>query len=531
MVMPLAFGRRTKQWFNGDTRMNTNSPVDQLRRALDDGEVIIFVGAGVSLATSNGARTASWIGLIEHGIDWCRTHAGRDADWETWMRAGLRGDLTQLLGVAEALTKALDAPHGDYAAWLRASLSDVPVITPQTIEALAALDAPLVTTNYDTLLAQVSGLQCITWKDVSTAHSVVRGEDRQHILHLHGVWSRADTVILGVRDYAMIMEHDPSQALLRALQSLRSVLFVGFGSGLSDPNFSALRSWAREVLRDVPRRHFRLVKTADLNEAREIHAQDRIMLIPFDEHGTDLTAFLQALRPKSSGHKLRRAISRPGTLAFWQRYALDGITLVVPPREEDEILRGQHGFAYLGLVLFLQRVAAIIPVSAVVSTEVVKDYSAERTRNLLSFTGPIPNEFSALVLQDPRLFYGFNDHDILNRDGPSLHFAAEFKGGDWPTVDYGLVTCMRSPWAPSKFVLVAAGCFAWGTQAAMRILADDDALTWIYERASGEPFQVICRAEVDAQQNIMNFHLLDCHPNPTLRCDTFRILEQPQGGH
>jgi SIR2-like protein len=289
-----------------------SSAIDQLRTAVTDGQVVVFAGAGVSLATTGGARTTSWRGLIEHGIEWCcHNSPAPKEEWESWMRAGLRGTLNQLLAVAEALTSALDAPRGDYAAWLRAAFCDLRVTDKATIEALVSLDLPIVTTNYDSLIAQVAGRQSITWKDVSTTHAAIRGEERGHVVHLHGLWSRPDTVILGIRDYEQILGHQPSQSMLRALQSLRSVLFVGFGAGLTDPNFSALRAWACDVLRDSPFRHFRLVESSKISEVEAQHQHDRITVIPFDKDGQDLGSFLRSLVPTRRTGARRGVKGRP----------------------------------------------------------------------------------------------------------------------------------------------------------------------------------------------------------------------------
>ncbi|MGH9961437.1 MAG: hypothetical protein ACREBC_30630, partial [Pyrinomonadaceae bacterium] len=272
-----------------------------------------------------------------------------------------------------------------------------------------------------------------------------------------------------------------------------------------------------------PFRHFRLVEASKLLEVQTQHQHDRITVIPFDKNGQDLGSFLRSLVParRARARSGRTAAGKTNLSVFWERYALEGITVVVPPREEDEILRGQHGFAYLGLIMFLQGVAPIIPVSATVTTQVAAE---ERLRNLLSFTGPIPNMFSREMLARPEIAYRFDGHDLVDVNDLEFRLTAVLDPQQYPLVDYGLITCIRNPWDSTKSVLVAAGCFAWGSQAAIRVLADEESITWILKHAGGDPFQVICRAEVDSKRSISALTLLDRHPDRGARRKTFRRL-------
>lgn len=88
---------------------------------------------------------------------------------------------------------------GDFAEWLRRTVGALRVRNKDVPEALAALGLPLLTTNYDDILEQVTNLPGVTWQD-----------------------------------YA--------QAMQRALRALKTPLFVGYGSGFEDPNFTVSHS-------------------------------------------------------------------------------------------------------------------------------------------------------------------------------------------------------------------------------------------------------------------------------------------------
>lgn len=45
--------------------------LDQLKTQILNGEVIALIGAGISIASTNGNKLASWKGLLENGVEHC----------------------------------------------------------------------------------------------------------------------------------------------------------------------------------------------------------------------------------------------------------------------------------------------------------------------------------------------------------------------------------------------------------------------------------------------------------------------------
>jgi hypothetical protein len=56
------------------------------------------------------------------------------------------------------------------------------------------------------------------------------------------------------------MSNAHAQTVLRALQTMKTLLFVGFGAGLKDPNFGRFLQWTATVFRQSEYRRFRLAK-------------------------------------------------------------------------------------------------------------------------------------------------------------------------------------------------------------------------------------------------------------------------------
>src|SRR5260370_41814902 len=115
--------------------------------------------------------------------------------------------------------------------WVADSVGRLRVAVPSLIDALAGLGVPLATTNYDSLVEQVTSLPPVTWRDGARIQEVLRG-DRRGVLHLHGYFDEPESVVLGIRSYEAALGDAAAQGLQRAVMSLRAGLFAAFGAVL-----------------------------------------------------------------------------------------------------------------------------------------------------------------------------------------------------------------------------------------------------------------------------------------------------------
>jgi hypothetical protein len=202
-------------------------------------EAVLVVGAGVSVAATAGDPVAGWRGLLEHGVDRCAEVASVPTDWSRRAREEIHsGDIDDLLVAAEKVTQKLGGTGGgEYARWLRETVGRLKPTAPGVVRTLIDLDSPILTTNYDTLIEQVSGLETVTWRDgVGRVQRLLSG-DEPGVLHLHGSWRVPQSVVLGIRSYDDIVANEVAQAVQQAVAMMKSLVFVGFGAGLADPNF------------------------------------------------------------------------------------------------------------------------------------------------------------------------------------------------------------------------------------------------------------------------------------------------------
>ena len=200
--------------------------------------------------------------------------------------------------MAQQVESKLGAPAGgEYRRWLGETVGALELRDGEVLDALAGLAAPLATTNYDGLLEQATGLAPVTWRDSARVEQALRG-DAPGVLHLHGHWADPGSVVLGVRSYEAVLGDAHAQAVLRALPLLRSLLFVGFGVGLGDPNFGALLRWMRDVFARSPYRHYRLAREDQVAPLQREHPpEQRIRVLSYGAHHERLAPYLRGLLP------------------------------------------------------------------------------------------------------------------------------------------------------------------------------------------------------------------------------------------
>lgn len=277
--------------------------IEKFRSAVAGSDVVFVVGTGLSASATDNAPTATWIGLIESGIE--RVCSISDAEKSRWrdlvsglLEYGREGGGSALFIQAAGMVSNELKSVGDheYARWLEESVGTLTVKHPGPIRALLSYPFPILTTNYDTLLEQVGKRASANWKDEIQFHEVLTRKT-DAIAHIHGVWNRPDSVVLSEGDYAHLLEHRSTVALEQAMSALKSIVYVGFGSGLSDPNFSKLFNWHRTVLPQSSAVHFRLCLASEEADLRRRHGDDNVLPVVYGSEYKDLERFLRAESP------------------------------------------------------------------------------------------------------------------------------------------------------------------------------------------------------------------------------------------
>ncbi len=332
----------------------------------EEPKVVVVVGAGVSYGATGRLPRAKWQGLLEHGIEYLGKNVFQNA-YKKRLKESLDDafssdpfKLDAALECAEDIERYLTRlDPEDYRAWLKAVFGDF-AVQPGKGKTLAAINdlrqagALLLTTNYDNLLTDETGLPPVTWKERDTFLRVIN-RDRPGILHIHGHWRNPDSIVLGKGSYDVIGGEENFQSLFESLWLGFSWLFVGCGGGLSDPNLGRLLKWGAEWEEGrLP--DYVLAKAEEIDALAARSNKFHLTFVPYAEH-TDLPSILNSLTPAARldwfvpVDEEFRGFRSPSSDKYvlrpsWQEY-VDG---EVPGLQAEEDVRqrlDQHGWAFV----------------------------------------------------------------------------------------------------------------------------------------------------------------------------------------
>ncbi|MFN9630795.1 MAG: SIR2 family protein [Cyanobacteriota bacterium] len=288
-----------------------SSQVARLKQEIAEGRVVVIAGSGVSVAACGqqevaGYKVATWRGLLEHGVGHLREMDAANKNEEDLLLGLIRSGTPDLMiSAAETITKRMKGNSGGtFRAWLKQSIGQLKVTDPSILEALSALSGVLATLNYDDLLEQATGRRAITWQQPDAVQDCLRGQTSA-ILHLHGHFTQPDSVVLGVSSYNRVKEDPHASVVLQLLTIQHTVLFVGCGDTVLDPNFAQLLEWGKDAHKDVEPRHVLLCREADQAAVRQkLAAAPWVQPLAYGADHDDLVPFLRGLAPagrKGSG--------------------------------------------------------------------------------------------------------------------------------------------------------------------------------------------------------------------------------------
>lgn len=271
-----------------------------LADALAANNLVIVVGTGATAAATEGrAPTATWKGFLESGINRVQA-AGNDDRWATLQRENLAygfqvGRSDELLSAAGNISsRVTELGEQGLSNWLRDDIGHLTSSSHTWSEALSKLPFPLMTTNYDTLLDGERG--SAVWTNSSDVQAALAGLSRK-VVHLHGIWDQAETAIISGADYQRLLSSETAQHLQKAASSLKSLVYVGYGAGLDDPNFDQLIRWHRSKFVPSTVTHFRLCLNNELATLQALHAGDHIHPVAYGDTYDELPEFLEKLHP------------------------------------------------------------------------------------------------------------------------------------------------------------------------------------------------------------------------------------------
>lgn len=191
----------------------------ELVEAAKSGELVIFVGAGVSRLV----KCPSWEQFANSVLNQL---VPDHIDHYQLSQIVTIKDPRKRLSIAKIIAQESDV-HIDYGA-----IFDVKPTTNNIYEILNTLECPFVTTNYElNLKPECSRPKAENdWRFYQRDHLLGAHLDQAgNVLHLHGCVKNSTTMIVTIRDYLDHYSTPAVQTFLRELFERKTVLFMGYG--------------------------------------------------------------------------------------------------------------------------------------------------------------------------------------------------------------------------------------------------------------------------------------------------------------
>lgn len=269
---------------------------DDFRHAIRTGRSVLVVGTGVSKAATGDAKS-DWAGLLRAGLRYAEAIHRIDPNLAELCREWLdhASTVDDYLEAATIITDALGGQSSaEFAAWLSRDVGNLRATSPRILESILGLGLPIVTTNYDNLLEKAGGRDHVTWMQPGQFQEVLAGRS-QSIAHFHGYFTEPNSIVLSRESYALLLRDQNILQLRNAMTTVNSLVYVGFGDGLDDPNFASLRAWVSETLPTQTFKHFRLCRDQDVDRLQEAHSGEPVHVVGYGPTYDDLEPFLRGL--------------------------------------------------------------------------------------------------------------------------------------------------------------------------------------------------------------------------------------------
>jgi len=172
---------------------------------------------------------ASWVGLLQHGLEYCKRHALIEHDDTEIIELQLKKPSTaNLIDAARQIYEWLDRRKGNARYnWLQESIGQLKVRDPALIRALTGLGGLMATLNYDSLHTDVTGRTPLHWQQLIEVDDHVHRKSKEFIFHMHGWWKHPESIVLDHKSYYAIASNREMGELMREFARFRSLMFVG----------------------------------------------------------------------------------------------------------------------------------------------------------------------------------------------------------------------------------------------------------------------------------------------------------------
>lgn len=272
--------------------------IQDLRDDAANGRIAFVLGTGFSAAATENVAEATWVGLLRNAVAFLYDLQGVQPGPMLDVLDG-NPKTPDLLAVAQWVHSTFQGIPGEYANWLERTVARLVVTDRTLLEAIPDTDH-ILTTNYDTLWSERFTRKAITWTEQNSISRYARAP-KGFVYHLHGVHTDPKSVILSGQDYGRLAERGAVSAVLRGLATSHSLVLLGYGQGLDDPDFGPFMEWLAADQSTASHRHYLPIKEDQLGLINlSDHLRARVTPIVYGTTHADLPGFLRALPASDS---------------------------------------------------------------------------------------------------------------------------------------------------------------------------------------------------------------------------------------
>lgn len=271
--------------------MNINlTAYPQLQSALKQNKNIVYLcGAGLSMAL--GGHRYSWYNWIAAASEYLS--ADESEELQILLSSKDENALINAAGYVIDKTKE----NGTYNDYMNATVGSLSVKDESLASSFQSINRAgdfIATTNYDLLIEQATGLNNYSYTQPGNILASLKGDMERKIIHLHGLYDfnrGVDEIIANSDQYDSIVENEGAQ-FIQNLLSTNTVVIIGCGATVDDPNLSRFLSFANKQLNiSVP--YFYLYKEDAPGIIPEL--PDNFIPVSYGNGYNDLPVFLNEI--------------------------------------------------------------------------------------------------------------------------------------------------------------------------------------------------------------------------------------------
>lgn len=271
--------------------MNINlTAYPQLQSALKQNKNIVYLcGAGLSMAL--GGHRYSWYNWIAAASEHLPT-ADKE-ELQVLFDSKEENALITAAGYVIEKTKQ----NGTYSDYMNATVGSLTVKDDSLASSLQLINRAgdfIATTNYDLLIEQATGLDNYLFTQPGNILKSLKGDTERKVIHLHGLYDSSrgiDEIIADSSQYDSIVKNEGAQ-FIQNLLSTNTVIIIGCGATIDDPNLSRFLSFAHKQLNIyVP--YFYLYKEEATGVTPEL--PENFIPVSYGNDYIDLSAFLNEI--------------------------------------------------------------------------------------------------------------------------------------------------------------------------------------------------------------------------------------------